>query len=62
MSNVVEFVGIGKVDAVPSEQKIAAVDGGQRKMKRVAGGTLRHQLVPLVGADDFANARGFIEH
>lgn len=50
------------MDAVPGEQKIAAVDGGQRQMQRVAGGTLWHQFVPLAGADDFADARSFAQH
>jgi len=59
MSNMFDFVGIGKVDTVPSEQKIAAVDRGQRKMKGVSGRTLRHHLVPLVGANDFTDARIF---
>ena len=62
VSNMVEFVGIGKVGAVPSEQKIATVDRGEREMKGVSGGTLWHHLVPLVSANDFADALGFSKH
>ena len=53
-----DFVGVGDVLAVPRDQHITTMEGGEGEMVGVGGSLDGHDFVPVVGLDDFSHFVG----